>query len=247
MNKVLIVGMGEVGLAHANILSKSYEVKGIDLDIEKVPQEFRIGKDEIFNCSVMLVAIPYSEDFVKTVSELIKIHKPSHFVNVLSTVPPGTCEKIGPSVSHSTTRGLHPNLENGLLNIIKHIGGHNHQDVSNFYKKAGISTISTGQARTTEMAHILNNCSYGINLIWADEMQKLCRTFGVDYFEAVMLYTLSNNVGFQKISQASKSRMILTPPNGKIGGHCVVQAANLIEENLRTPMLKILSKYNERN
>lgn len=245
MRKILIAGLGEVGTAHANLLStvKSFEVKGIDLDESRVPEKWRVS-DENYQADILVLAMRHHPEYVKTVSDYIEKYKPQ-IVHVLSTVPPGTCAKIGHGASHSTTRGVHPHLEEGLLNIVKHVGGPSAEAMSRIFALAGIRCYTHALAKTTEVGHILNNVAYGVNLMLADEMQKVCREFGVDYFQAVMGYTATNNDGYIALDQASKVRMILTPPNGRIGGHCLKQSANLIPPGKRPPMIDSLANYGE--
>lgn len=226
--------MGEVGTAHYNLLSKTDNLI-LRRDIAEI--------DDIHGeIDGMIIAIRYSDKFIEECKDYELEYAPD-YINILSTVPPGTCEKLGEIYTHSTTRGIHPNLEQGLLNIQKHIGGKHSSFWAILYQEAGIKCCTHKKAITTELAHILNNTAYGVNLMLADEMQKVCRQYGVDYFEAVMLYTLSNNIGFTELDNPTKTRMILTPPNGKIGGHCVTMSANLLED--RPPIIDMLSKYNK--
>lgn len=232
--KTLIVGLGEVGGALERLLSPVYPVVTKDLEEKEVPA----------GVEIMHVCIRYSPDFDKIVRGYMAAYKP-RIVNICSTVPPGTSRALGRHVVHSTTRGLHPNLDRGLQAIKKHVGGPAAKEVAAYFARAGVRCVVHAQPDTTELAHILNNVAYGINLMFADEMARICRHYGVDYFEAVMKYTQTNNDGYEALDHASKRRMILTPPGGRIGGHCVVQSANLIPEDVRTPMLELLAGYNE--
>ena len=240
--RTLIVGMGEVGRAHYAVLNDVYDTKVYDIagDYE-MP-----SKDDPFD--ILHIALNYAamrhENFIEAVRGYITICAPK-IVNILSTVRPGTCDELGPNVVHSTTRGLHPNLEEGLRVIPKHIGGRKSEQVAAYFRKAGLTCITHKSAKTTELAHILNNSAYGISLMFADEMAKLCRDYGVDYTQAVMLYTMTNNEGFSALDQDSKRRMVLTPPGGRIGGHCVTQGAGLIPWDLRGALMEKLAKYNE--
>lgn len=235
----LIVGMGEVGTAHFNILKEKHKMFCVDLDESKniLPSSHA---DKI---EVMIVCLRYSETFIETVRAYIEKYDPS-YVNICSTVPPGTTRAVHPEAVHSTTRGLHPKLESGLRTITKHIGGKRSTFFKFYFEGSGIKTHCANTPETTEVAHILNNCAYGVNLMLADEMAKICRSYGVDYFESVMLYTATNNMGYEELDHGTKVRMILTPPNGKIGGHCVSQSANLIPKEIRTPILERLANYN---
>lgn len=231
--KSLIVGMGEVGTAHYNILSKTYDVFKKDIEDVELPNDF----------DIIHICIRYGPDFITNVDEYINKFSPD-YINICSTVPPGTTEQFGGRAVHSTTRGLHPNLETGLLNIKKHIGGTYSKEIARYFERAGISCVAHTRARTTELAHILNNSAYGVNLMLADEMAKICRDYGVDYNEAVLEYTKTNNDGYERLDHKSKRRMVLMPPNGKIGGHCVVQSAQLIKGHA---LFSLLKNYNERN
>lgn len=240
--RTLVIGLGEVGLAHYNLLRRVYsEVDGFDIKGDWKP----LSKDEPYD--LVLVAMNYAamghDKFVQATRDYMVVTSPK-VVNVLATVRPGTCEELGPNVNHSTTRGLHPNLETGLLSIPKHVGGPDADFLCRYYRKAGINCVPHRLARTVELAHILNNCAYGVSLMFADEMQRLCRLYGVDYSQAVMLYTQTNNEGFRALDHESKCRMVLTPPNGRIGGHCVTQGAGLIPEKDRGVFLDLLANYN---
>lgn len=241
--KGLVIGMGEVGAAHYAILKRVYpETEAYD-----IKGDYRLpSKDEPFD--IIHVAINYAAmdhaTFVQTVRDYVTLCAPK-VVNILSTVRPGTCEEIGGNIVHSTTRGLHPDLVSGILAIPKHIGGPGAEKVAHYFRRAGIQCITHKLARTTEVAHILNNAAYGVNLILADEMSRLCRFYGVDYTQAVTLYTMTNNAGYRALDHESKCRMVLTPPNGRIGGHCVSMSAGLIDPKARETLMDLLANYNE--
>lgn len=232
--KGLVIGLGEVGRAHLNLLKEKHETYGRDLE------ESEGTPDGPFD--ILHICIRHSPEFLDIVRGYVVRYKPA-LVNVCTTVPPGTCEKIGPNVVHSTTRGLHPNLEEGLLTITKHVGGHDAEKVARYFRKAGIGCVTHKKSRTTELAHLLNNAAYGVNLMFADEMQKVCRHYGVDYTQAVTLYTMTNNAGYRALDHESKCRMVLTPPGGRIGGHCVNMSAGLIADVVKTPLLELLARY----
>ena len=238
----LVVGMGEVGRAHYDILKRVYpDTHGYDIVGDyKMP-----SKDEPFD--ILHIALPYvtmgKAAFVQAVNDYIILTSPK-MVNILSTVEPGVTESLGVGACHSTTRGLHPNLQEGLLTITKHIGGPKADTLARYFRKAGLKCVTHVKSRTTEVAHILNNAAYGVSLMFADEMAAVCREYGADYGEAVMLYTLTNNEGFRQLDHASKCRMVLTPPNGRIGGHCVTQSANMLPEEKRGLLMSILATYN---
>lgn len=235
--RTLIIGYGEVGRAHARLLAPHYDVEVYDI----------VGRyaEPKGTFDIMHICIRHDENFIQTVREYMGRYLPG-IVNVCTTVPPGTCEQLGENVVHSTTRGLHPNLEVGLLNIRKHVGGPCAQEVSDYFEKAGIKCLTHARARETEVAHLLNNAAYGVNLVLADEMAKICREHGVDYLPSVMMYTQTHNTGYTALGHASKVRSILTPPGGRIGGHCVAMSAGMISMGGETPLIERVARYNDK-
>lgn len=234
----LIVGMGEIGTSLYNILKEVYPTWGVDLDeakskMDKCPEQVE----------VMHICIRYSDKFLDIVDEYGRKYRPK-LLDICSTVPPGTCEKMGMSVCHSTTRGLHPNLEEGLKTITKHIGGGRSIELAGYFAQAGIPCYTHPRSKTTELLHLANNTHYALNVVFADEMSKIFRSYGVDYWD-YLKYTESNNAGFSALGHATKVRTIATPPNGKVGGHCIIQSANLIPEDRRGTLTNFVAHFND--
>jgi len=239
--QTLIVGMGEIGSSLYKILKTKYPTYGVDVRKELSTVDKKHIPEKI---DVLHICIRYSDEFEKITKSYCQKYKPD-LLNICTTVPVGTTRLVDPNGCHSTTRGLHPNLEEGLKTITKHIGGPNAVRLKKYFEDAGIPCRAHPIARTTELLHIMNNVHYGVNLMFADEVAKLCRLYGVDYYDW-MLYCESNNDGFMRLGQKTKVRPILTPTNGKIGGHCVVSSANLIPEEKRPDLVDRLAKYNDR-
>lgn len=231
----VIIGTGEVGSALLEVLTPFYSIVTKDIDDTPLPSQ----------CNIMHICLRYTPSFASIVDYYIK-KCPPQVVNICTTVPPGTTRNLlGHLGVHSTTRGLHPNLASGLRSIPKHIGGPQAVQVAEYFRRAGIACIAHGRADTTEAAHIFNNIAYGVNLMLADALQQLCREYGVDYYEAVMKYTETNNIGYSNLDHASKQRMVLTPPGGRIGGHCVTHSAQLVDADKRPALIDMLAKYND--
>lgn len=238
--RALVIGMGEVGQALKLILSEKYEVHCRDVEEVEIPQ----------GISVMHVALNYvalgHDKWLEITQGYIEKYRP-RLIDICSTVRPGTTRLLGPNASHSTTRGLHPHLAEGLRSIPKHIGGQRAGELASYYSNAGIKCIVHKKPETTEVAHIAHLLDYGIQLISADMRQKLCRETNVDYLEAVTKYTETHNSGFLSLDMPSKVRMNLTPPNGRVGGHCVIQAAQLARlAGFAHPLVDMLARYNDR-
>lgn len=239
MGRSLIIGEGEVGNALKEVLSKAHEVETKDL----AEKEFKPEPDVMHVC-VNYVGMGWDK-FQEVVAGYRDKYKPK-LIDICSTVRPGATARFGNRACHSTTRGLHPHLAEGLRTITKHIGGPNAPLLARYYAAAGVKTSVHRKAATTEAAHIAHLIGYGVQLMCADSLQRLCREAGTDYLESVVKYVMTGNEGFRALDMASKSRMVLTPPNGRIGGHCVVQAAQVaLEMGLSDPLIILLANYNK--
>lgn len=243
----LVVGMGEIGTAYYNILRRQYgsDILSYDKRDGDWPGDKRV--------EVLHICTPFFEDFVEAVSDYA-IDCEAQLINIMTTVPPGTTQKIGPNACHSTTRIMHsPNrqetAEEFILTIPKHIGGSMAKDLSAIFESCGIECICEARPEVTELAHILNNVEYALLCAFADEKQRICRTYGVDYLRAVMAYTQTYNMGYSRMGHESKCRPILTPPGGKIGGHCTTQNATMMvpileAAGLSVPLMRHVAEFN---
>ena len=243
--KTIVIGTGEVGKALYDVLRRKHETWGKDIEADYwAPNGEKVKRENPpEGIEIMHVCIRYTEDFIGVVRGYVNAYNP-RIIDVCTTVPPGTTRHVGPRAVHSTTRGLHPNISSSLRTFVKHIGGPLAKDLVPYFGQAGIPSVAYYQPETTELAHILYNSAYGVQLMFADEMYRLCRHYGVDYLETVVGYTATGNNGFEKFDHKGKARMLIWPPNGEIGGHCVVQGAGLIPEELRGPLLSKLADYN---
>lgn len=243
----LIIGRGEVGAALLEVLRghSFYQVNAWDIKDGGKPEFVK-------DLDVLHICFPWSDDFCGQVLELAKNLRPK-MVDVLSTVPPGTCEKIQTliqnthdyahtcPVAKSSVRGLHPNLARSMRTFVKHIGGDCAFELAKYYAKSGIKTEITANAAAVELAHILSNTDYGVALLKAEENSRLCRVYGVDYLSTVH-YNRTSNQGFAAMGHDSKMRFLLTNPGPSgIGGHCVVENAQLIPKEIRGPLMERLA------
>lgn len=248
MSRSIIIGhKGEVGGALLQVLSPVHEVYGIDLEgkvEEAAPQAPKVGQRDNFD--VAHICLRYSPDFLDIVRGYLDRFQPG-IVDVCTTVPPGTTEQIGPHAVHSTTRGQHPHLAAGLRAIPKHISGPKAEALARYYRKAGLVCVTDPNPRTTEWGHLANNVHYGLNLVLADLLYRSARKAGVDFMD-YLDYTRTNNEGYRAMGHETKVRPILTPPNGRIGGHCVIMSARMLLETIASddplrPLVELVGGY----
>jgi len=248
--KTLLIGYGEVGRAHFEVLKDVHDIYYKD----KGPEIFNAhgGEVDIEGVDLFLVATQCDPmdmgAFHRMVRDYAGQYSPLR-IDVLSTVPPMTCEKIKEILPHvqitrSTIRGMHPNLAKFLIDIPKHVGGDDADVMGRYYEAAGITCVVHAKARAVELFHPLNNFIYGVNVMAADECARYCREYGIDYIE-FLEYRKTNNEGFLKAGYPSKVSPILYPSGGKIGGHCVCYAPTTIPEDKRGPLAEILADYNK--
>lgn len=255
INSALLVGFGEVGQAHYKNLSKVYPYdifykdKGKEIYAHDGSDLSLIVKD----FELLLIATQCDpanmEPFYKMVMEYTEKYQPL-YIDILTTTPCGTTENLevlipGVKITKSTIRGMHPYLDKFLCDIPKHIGGQSAEEMKEYYEKAGIPCICHAKSRATELFHVLNNSDYGVAIMKAKENYDLCRKYGISYMEWIK-YKQSNNDGFLKAGYPDKLSPILTPPDGRIGGHCVNYSATTIPETQRGPLMDMLANYNNK-
>lgn len=236
MNSSLILGVGEIGSAYYSILSQAYPTYKLDLRPELC------SNDIPESVEILHVCLRYGQEFVPTVQNYINSHRPK-IVNVMTTCPPGTTEKFGLLACHSTTRGLHPALCDFIKAMPKHIGGPQASELAKYFNGAGIECVTHARSRSTELLHIASNTQYAASVVFAAELEKLFRDYGVDWFDFER-YSHTHNVGYERMGYLSKFRPILHPPGFQIGGHCISQNSLLIPEEKRGPIMKMIAGFN---
>lgn len=230
LNRVLIIGLGEIGSAIREIeLDAKNEVSYIDLDCAEG------RKDNTYD--ICHVCIPYkSEDqFIGDIK--------SHFDNidasvviVHSTVEVGITRKLHKAIErpcvHSFVRGVHPNLKEGLLTFEKPVGSVDTSGgitAKEHLVSLGIKVKELSSPEASELGKLLDTTYYGYNILFAKHVNEMCNEYNLDYDE---VYTWANetyNDGYKELNKCNVVRPVLTPPeNGKIGGHCVVPNFKLL-------------------
>lgn len=208
----LVVGMGEVGTAIAEIIG----CEGIDMDFVSIDLH-----------KVIHICIPYSQDFIDIAKAYVK-ESQAELVIIHSTVPIGTTDKI-PNAVHSPIRGIHPNLAEGIKTFVKYFGGKKAREASKIFEELGIETKVVKDARTSEAMKLLDTTQYGLQIMIEKEIYKFCQDNNVDFADAYHSANQTYNEGYMKLGKPEVVRPWLTHIEGKIGGHCVIQNLELID------------------
>ena len=165
--KVLVVGLGEVGRPLFELLdeSGSFIVHGYDLDEAKMSKVGQHKNDLPKEVDVLHVCIPCvsQEKFVTIVAKYARQFKPK-LVIINSTVMPGTTKEVSEHckclVAHSPVRGVHKSLEQmkwELKRWTKYVGGANakaDESACQHLEKLGLKTKTLKGCNETELAKL---------------------------------------------------------------------------------------------
>lgn len=211
--KHLIVGHGEVGQAIHEVLGEADTY-----DIKDEGSKTHSGIDVVHIC------IPYIEDF----SNIVKMWRDTlgALIIVHSTVPVGTCDELG--VVHSPVRGVHPHLAEGIRTFKKYFGGKRADEAAKIFANLGIVTKTYPEAKVTEAMKLWDTTSYGVMILLEKEIHKWCEENNLPFEEVYSEATRDYNEGYIKLGMENVVRPVLKHYPGKIGGHCVIQNAEIM-------------------
>jgi UDP-N-acetyl-D-mannosaminuronate dehydrogenase len=225
---VVVVGLGEVGKPLFDILSRSYECIGVDIEPVDISAP----------CSVLHICIPFQlKDFIGICSEYIAKYKPKYTV-VNSTIAPGTtraiAERSGAAVAYSPVRGKHAKMEADMLRYRKFVGADSPQvadAVIEHFAEAGFKTDRFRSTEIGELSKLLETTWLGVLVGWAQEAERLAEKYSASY-EEVDAY-------IQEIEFLPH----VFP--GYIGGHCVMPNIAILRSVLHSEFLDAIVKSNE--
>lgn len=234
MASSLIVGMGQIGNGLFKVLLGKVPVIARDITATQI-----VGEVDI-----MHICIPYSVKFEKAVKDYIKLYNPKLTI-VYSTVPIGTCERL--KVVHSPVEGKHPELAKSLLSMQRWLGSSDKEMLKvakNFWEKI-VPVRAMPKADFTEWLKLRSTAKYGVNIAWADYEAEVSKKLGMD-FSAIRQFDTDYNLLYDKLEMTQFKRYILDAPNGKIGGHCIVPNAKLLDEQYPNDWLKKIIKMEKK-
>jgi UDP-glucose 6-dehydrogenase len=226
----LIVGMGEVGAALADVLEKRETVLRHDIE----PREFEQPVD------VMHICFPFrGPDFVDAACEYIERFAPRLTV-INSTVLPGTtrsvADRTGVPVAYSPVRGKHVRMTQDLLHYVKFVAATDIDTVAHaekHFQDAGMKTARVSRPETLELAKLAETTYFGTLIAFAQELNRYAERVGGDYFEITSF--------FDEIDFLPRVRYF----PGFIGGHCVIPNINLLLSLADSPLLRAILHSNE--
>jgi UDP-N-acetyl-D-mannosaminuronate dehydrogenase len=246
--KVLVIGLGEVGRPLFELLDESghFIVHGYDLDKAKMSQVAQHEKGLPKKVDVMHVCIPCvsQEPFVNTVANYAKQFNPE-LVIINSTVIFGTTQEASKRcqclVAHSPVRGVHESLEHmkwELKRWTKYVGGANEEAgeaACQHFEKLGLKTKKLKGCAESELAKLFET-TYRVWMITCfQEMHRISRYFKTDFDDVVDFLEDTHRVRLD--------RPIMFP--GVIGGHCLIPNVELLSKNYDSAFLQLALKSNK--
>lgn len=225
---VVVVGLGEVGRPLFNILSRTFQCMGVDIEPVEIPKQ----------CSVLHLCIPYQiRDFIRTSCDYIAKYEPELTV-LNSTVAPGTtqaiAERSGAQIAYSPVRGKHAKMEADMLRYRKFVGADNPkvaEAVIRHFAAAGFKTDRFRTSRVGEVSKLLETTWLGMLVSWAQEVERLAENYGATYDEV--------NAYIEEIDFLPR----VFP--GVIGGHCVMPNIEILRAALQSDFLDMIVDGNE--
>jgi hypothetical protein len=225
MNCILI-GYGEIGRAVYDVYKQYHKIDIRDLKIDNVKFDSKYD--------LMIVAIPYSDNFIDTVKKYQSYFNPDATI-IFSTVAIGTTAQIENAV-HCPIEGKHPYLSESVKKWQVFIGGKNKLAVK-FFTTANKIPYEFNKPEHTEFLKLQSTSNYGLMIEYARYLNSVCNNIGLDYDE-VKKFNMAYNGLYKTLGMPNMQRYILDAPVGNIGGHCVVPNAKLLDKQYPSIFLK---------
>jgi UDP-N-acetyl-D-mannosaminuronate dehydrogenase len=229
--KPLVVGMGEVGSALAAVLEATgpvlvHDVKPVDIS-EAV--------------SVMHICFPYcdAEQFKTAATSYIRRFNPP-LVVINSTVVPGTTRDLakatGATIAYSPVRGKHVKMAEDLRRYTKFVSALRPavaRQAEEHFQAAGMKTHAMECPETLELAKLAETTYFGLQITFAQELNRYASKVHADYFEATRFFEEIDFLPSQPYFP------------GFIGGHCVIPNIHLLQRVAASPLLRVILESNE--
>jgi len=224
----LVVGMGTVGTALAKLIALNQRVLGIDLEPDDVPTPVH----------TLHICYPYSDEFVSEAVRYVEAARPELCI-VHSTVAPGTTGEIAAQVdcalAYSPVRGRHNTMLMDLLKYKKFVAGVDPDAQTaaiTFLESVGFSVREFDSCHGLELAKLVETTYSGLLIAWAQEMDRFAGMADIDYFEVMHF-----------LSEIPYLPPVVFQP-GYIGGHCIMNNLDLLEEVRRSPFIDCIRQSN---
>lgn len=225
VSSLVIGNEGEVGSAIQNILRCDGRDKYPSDRIKPLSKEY----------DVLHVCIPWSEKFIEIVESYRIQYNPNHII-IHSTVPIGTSRKC--NAVHSPVRGIHPHLEKSIRTFVKYFSGPGAKFCAELFYLEGMECKVITDQENTEALKLWDTTIYGLNILIEKEIYKFCKENNLSFDLIYKSANFTYNKGYKELGYPQFTKYDLEHQDGEIGGHCVVQNAELLD----SPLAKLLCK-----
>jgi hypothetical protein len=227
----LVVGVGEVGGALADVLERTHRVARLDLKPAAIDEPVE----------VMHLCYPFGSraQFESAARGYIRRFEPQLTI-INSTILPHTTRNLaaatGAAIAYSPVRGKHAHMTDQLLHYAKFISACDPlaaERARDHFVAAGMKTRLIEAPETLELAKLAETTYFGVIIAFAQEMNRYARAAGADYEELTAF--------FEEIDFLPRSRYF----PGFIGGHCVIPNINLLLQLAPAGLLEAVLKSND--
>lgn len=227
---VVVVGLGEVGQPLLNILSKTFECKGVDISPVDIDRP----------CSVLHICYPFQiRDYVETTANYIAKYRP-RLTLVHGTVAPGTTGEVqraagSERIAYSPVRGKHARMESDMMRYKKFVAASTPkiaQEGADHLAEAGFKTAIFRTPEIAELSKLLETTYLGVLVGWAQEVERFAEQYG----------------GTAEEVNAFIDEIDFLPSHifpGLIGGHCVMSNIEILRTQLNSRFLDAIVESNE--
>lgn len=228
--KVVVVGLGEVGKPLYELARRHHDVVGVDIEPPKTKLE---------RVDVLHICFPFEiKDFIGEATRYISLFNPTVTI-VNSTVGVGTTRLIGEQsrarVVNSPVRGKHIRMLEELRHYTKFVGATDSESAhlaARHFESLGMKTKILGAPEATELAKLTETTYFGLMIAWAQEVERYCHRAKQDYAEVTSFY----------------DEIKFFPPvkyfPGVIGGHCVMPNIEILSRFEKSGLLDAIKASN---
>ncbi|HYT01494.1 MAG TPA: NAD(P)-binding domain-containing protein [Candidatus Acidoferrum sp.] len=269
-NKVLVVGLGQLGLPVAKyVKERGFDTYGYDISskavetaqktaaIEKAPN---FGEFDVFILCVSThktddMFSPQIEGVLSIVEKISKEAKSGALVTIESTVPKGTSKKVFDTLNHRVHVVHAPHRWYSLeenehgVNQLRVIGGVCECCLKagmQFYKGVDSVSINSQRHSSSSSPKSLGIPIHPVTNIEIAEITKIAenaqRYLQIAFAEELYLYCQANNINFPELRDAlnTKWNVNILEPRDGIGGHCLPKDTKMFLQSSNRRQNKIL-------
>jgi nucleotide sugar dehydrogenase len=268
-NKVVIIGLGQLGLPVAKYVKEhGFDTYGYDINQKTMQSaEANYGIKQATNFGdfdVLIICVsthrpddmftPQVDGLMSVVEKISREAKTGALISIESTIPKGTSKKVFEKVDHRLHVVHTPHrwyaLEEEVhgVNQLRIVGGVSNcclQHGLNFYDGREVVPQTT-ETSTETLVKSLSIPMHPVSSVEVAELTKIVenahRYLQIAFAEELYLYCKSNSISFSELRESLNTKWnveVLEPRDG-IGGHCLPKDTKMFVNSSNTIKSKIL-------